>query len=241
MVFQMDIAICDDSIDYIGILEKYFDKMKRFDLCYDTFLSGEDLLAAYKNNGAVYDAIFLDMEMGGIDGIETANIIRSIDKRVIIVFITSYTKYMKRSFECLPFRFLVKPVSFEDMEKVMCAVYRRLSEEKSTFVFYENRNKVRLFCENILYFECQSHWILIHEKDNIYKICRSMSDLYDQIDQSVFCRVHNSYIINFNYVKRIYENTIELYDTDKIIPVSRTYKKDFTRGFIRFKERRYLI
>lgn len=237
----MNIAICDDNLEYIRVLENYFDDMKEYRFDYDVFFSGEELISAYENNNVAYDAIFLDMEMKKLNGIETANLIRKIDKYVSIVFVTNYTKYMKSSFECEPFRFLVKPVAFEEMKKVFNEILRKVSTEQTTFVFSENRNKIRLFCNDIIYFECQSHYVVIYEKKREYRICKSMTELYNQIDRTMFCRVHNSFIVNFNYIREIRESEILLHNTDKRIPISRTYKKMAMQDFLDFKERRYLI
>jgi len=237
----VNIAICDDSTEYTNIMETYLESMKIPGLDIDVFYSGEELVKSYENNGAVFDAVFLDMEMGELDGIETANRIRQIDKHVIIVFVTSHTKYMLRSFECSPFRFLVKPVEFDEVEKVMTDVLKKLSEERTTFVFTENRNKIRLFCDDIIYFECQAHYIYIHTKDTIHKICKTMAELIESIDANTFIQVHKSFVINLNHIREIRESEVILYNSNKIIPISRSYKKQVSTGFINFKERKYLI
>ena len=237
----MNIAICDDSTEYTNIMETYLESMKIPGLDIDVFYSGEELVKSYENNGAVFDAVFLDMEMGELDGIETANRIRQIDKHVIIVFVTSHTKYMLRSFECSPFRFLVKPVEFDEVEKVMTDVLKKLSEERTTFVFTENRNKIRLFCDDIIYFECQAHYIKICTKDNSHKILRTMTELMESIDKNMFLQVHKSFIVNLNLIREIRESEIVMYNTEQIIPISRSYKKQVAEAFINFKERKYLI
>ena len=101
----MKIAICDDNMKYINTVEDYLDKMKSSKIDHDVFMSGEELLREYERNEADYDAIFLDMEMTGLDGIETANIIRQFDKNVIIVFVTSHKKYMHVVFNACLFDF----------------------------------------------------------------------------------------------------------------------------------------
>lgn len=237
----MNIAICDDSKDYINILEQYILGKNNPGIFCDAFYSGEELVKVYNDNEGNYDVIFLDMEMGRLNGIETANIIRKFDKHVIIVFVTSHTKYMLDCFECSPFRFLVKPVSSVDFDKVFSDIEKKLSEERTTFVFTENRNRIRLFCEDIVYFECQAHYIYIHTKDRVHKICKTMTELYDCIDKKMFLQVHKSFIVNLNYIREIKESELVLYDADKPIPVSRTYKKMVANAFINFKERKYMI
>ena len=114
----MKIAVCDDNNDYINIFEKYIEDLKDKKLDYDIYYSGEELLRAYEYDDPGYDAIFLDMEMGKLGGIETANRIRIKDKHIIIVFVTSHKKYMQSSFQCMPFRFLIKPISYTDFQTV---------------------------------------------------------------------------------------------------------------------------
>lgn len=237
----MNIAICDDNQQYINQTEEFFSKVGDKNINHDAFYSGEELIQSYENGFGDYDVIFLDMEMGGLTGIETANIIRKRDKHVIIVFVTSHTKYMQECFECSPFRFLIKPVAEQDMLKVYNDIRKKLSEERTTFVFTENRNKIRLFCEDIIYFECQAHYIYIHTKDAIHKINKTMAELIESIDANTFIQVHKSFVVNLNHIREIKESEVVLYNADKIIPISRSYKKQVSIGFINFKERKYMI
>ncbi len=116
--------------------------------------------------------------MGKLNGIETANIIREFDEHVIIVFVTSYPDYMKESFQCQPFRFIGKPLDYEELKKVFSDICQKLSRKRKVFTFTENKAKVRLYCDDILYFESQGHWVWIYTKDNTYKICKPLSDIY---------------------------------------------------------------
>lgn len=239
----MNIAICDDSMEYINTIEDYLDKLKIPDLEHDVFMSGEELIAAYKNNeDADYDAIFLDMEMGELDGIETANRIRQIDRHVIIVFVTSYKKYMQRSFECMPFRFLLKPVRYEEFYKVFGEVCIRLKEDPETFIFLENKRKTRIYASDIIYFESSSHWILIHMRDGtVHKMRKAMTEILDTIEKCTFVRCHRAFAVNLSYIHQIAENDIVMHNCSEMIPLSKTYKKEFSEAFLNFKERKYLL
>lgn len=237
---KLTLAICDDSIGYINTLEDYIDKTGADASC-DAFQSGEELLYAYENNGARYDAILLDMEMKALDGIQTANRIRKIDRNVIIVFITSYTKYMHRSFECEPFRFLVKPVAPEDIARLFSEMQAKLSRERRALVFAEGRNMFRLFCDDIIYFESQSHIVWVHTTDGSYKITKPISKVCEGLDSEMFFRIHRSYVVNLSFVKEIRESETVLYGCAEPILISRTRKRAFVSAFINFKERKYMI
>ena len=237
----MRIAICDDNAEYIVSFEEYISLLKIPNLQYDTFLSGEELVAAHKAEHSGYDAIFLDMEMKGLNGIDTANQIRAWDKHVVIVFVTNHTKYMQQSFECQPFRFLIKPMSFDQFKTVFSEVSKKIGQERTTFVFSEKRKTIRLFCEDILYFESQGHWTILHHKDGTYKICKPISYIYEEIDKTLFSKTHKSFIVNLGHIKEIHERDMILYNGDVSVPISRTYKKDLMSDFMNFKERKYLI
>lgn len=237
----MKIAICDDNMEYIRILEDYFFKLDISANEIDAFESGEDLIKMYTLSDSLYDVIFLDMEMSGINGIETANIIRKYDRHVIIIFVTNHTQYMQKSFECNPFRFLIKPLSFDDIKHAMDEVTLKLSEERKTFVFSENRSKIRLFCEDIILFENRSHWVYIYTKDKEYKIFSSVKQLLENIDNKTFSRVQRSYIVNLAYVKEISADRVMLYNYNNPISIGRKYYSSFIYDFMCFKERKYVL
>ncbi len=237
----MRVAICDDNINYINEIENYIDKFKQTVVVCDAYQNGEELIYAYRDKGERYDVIFLDMELERLNGIETASLIREIDEHVIIVFVTSYTEYMRESFKCAPFRFLVKPVDSEEFKTVFYDVTKKLSKQRKVFAFAENKAKIRLYCDDIIYFESQDHWIWIHTKERVYKICKSLTELYGQLDKEMFCRVHKSFIINFLYVKSIKENDAELYHCDKPVSISRSYKKEVLKEYTNFLERDFRV
>ena len=238
---ELSIYLCDDNPIFTEEISeniaRILNNKRKYDLT--LFDNGRDLINKW--NQYFSDVVFLDIDMPDLDGFVVAEKLQKSKKNALIIFVTSHTKYMQDCFECSPFRFLVKPVSDSDFDKVFDDILKKLSEERTTFVFTENRNKVRLFCEDIVYFECQGHYIHIFTKDKTHKICKTMAELYANIDKSMFLKVHKYFVINLNYVREIKESEIILYDSQRIIPISRTFKKQVATAFINFKERKYRI
>lgn len=237
----INIAICDDNIEHINILEKSLFEISSVKIECDIYQSGESLIDAYKNNIERYDVVFLDMEMKELNGIETANLIREFDEHIIIIFVTSHTEYMRESFKCSPFRFLLKPIDVDELKTVVYDMCKKLSEKRNVYAFTENKTKVRLFHDDIIYLESQDHWIWIHIKEKTYKVCKSLSEIHTQLGNMMFCRVHKSFVINFHYIKTIKENDVQLYYCDKFIPISRMYKKEVLNEYTNFLEREFRI
>lgn len=85
----MRFAICDDEQTAIDLLQDQFDLRPELAIEHDAYTSGEALLAAYKN-GARYDALFIDMEMGGMNGIDT--VARELARRRLSLSISDNKK-----------------------------------------------------------------------------------------------------------------------------------------------------
>lgn len=233
----MRIAICDDNNECINTIQNHIEKLNIPKIECDTFHDGESLVLFCKENKESYDVIFLDMEMKQLNGIETANHIRETDENVIIIFVTAHSKYMKESFKCQPFRYLEKPLDFYEFKSVFDDIFKKLSKRRKVFSFTENKSKVRLYCDDIIYCESRGHWIWIYTKEKAYKIFKSISELYEELDKEMLFRVHKSYIVNFRYIRTIKENNIELYNCDTLVPVSRSYKKATIEEYTDFVER----
>ena len=236
----LKIAICDDENDSISVLSEYIGKIQQDNVNISVFKSGEELTAHYSDTGEKFNIIFLDMEMKEMDGIDTANRIRKIDRTAIIIFVTSHKKYMERSFECRPFRFLVKPVNFDKFKEAFLKACESIDLEHPYIVFQDSRDIIRLLYEDILYFENKSHWVHIHTFDKEYRTYMTFSKLLKQLDMNRFVITHKSYIMYLDYFKELHGNDITLRN-NAVIPLSRSYKNDVKLKILNFNERKYLI
>lgn len=88
-VFVIRIAICDDEVSTLHQTIKYLKEYPKVSFAIDTYISGEALLASKEN----YEIILLDIDMTGINGIETARQIRLHDKNVKLIYITNHSDY----------------------------------------------------------------------------------------------------------------------------------------------------
>ncbi len=142
---MLRIGICDDVMQQLLTLEKMVRDIA-LRLCINAevkcFESGEDLLCEIEQKGDM-DFLLLDIEMGGINGVEAARMIREKDSRVILIFISSHDQYFREMIRVQPFAFIDKPVSEEQLEPVFIYIhgtevtntfYKKLDEVEKQFV-----------------------------------------------------------------------------------------------------------
>ena len=101
----MRIAICDDEKIFRDQIKKYILEVSS-DSSIDEYTCGDDLAGSESN----YDIIFLDIEMPGISGIETAEKLRENGSDADIIFLTSHVEFVYEAFKVRAFRFLQKPI-----------------------------------------------------------------------------------------------------------------------------------
>lgn len=198
----MRIAVCDDDETAVSFLRELIESFPKQKLSADGYSSGEDLL----RTGNIYDLIFLDIDMKGIDGIETARRIRIHDRKVKIVYVTSYKEYAGKAFSVHAFGYLLKPVK---QEKIWKQIEDALlwQEEEAPEVkqveFTAVEGLVRLPVDMIYYFEYQNRRIYMKTKDTTYEMRGKISDIAGRMEEYGFSVPHKSFVVNLYHVKNI--------------------------------------
>ena len=119
----MQIAICDDEKSIGLILEEKIKKLLP-DVVIEKYLSGDELIAS----GCEPDILFLDIQMPGMDGMETARILRQKNEKMVLIFVTAVEEYVFQAFDVAAFHYLVKPFSDEKFEEVVKRAVRSIEQ-----------------------------------------------------------------------------------------------------------------
>lgn len=152
---MINIAICDDEkyiLDKIKKLVFDFFHRKNVEITVSQFGSGEELLRHNKN----IDILFLDIQMDGIDGMETARKMRSQNYKGYLIFITVLKEMVFQSFEVQAYDYLVKPIEEECFEKTMERLFSAMQNAKDASLLVQKRYESNIiafddivFCEII--------------------------------------------------------------------------------------------
>lgn len=234
------IAVCDDELVFAekianackNILEKRLGEDKYYSV--DLYTNGVDLIS--KHGGDIcYDLIFLDILMDKIDGITLASVIRSKDKNVPIVFLTSSDEYVLKGYEVQAYRYLIKSISeFNEWSQLESVIDRLVTEKKKKekkLLIKESGSFKRISFDDILYLEICGRKTKIHTKREKLICNEKMSEVAVQLDDEVFKKCHQSYIVNLKYVCEIKRYNFILINKE-VIPISRVYWEEVKTAFL---------
>lgn len=229
------IAICEDEKEQQELLEGYINQaFKSLSLQYklDIFSSGEELLESYSKD---FDMVLLDIQLGEINGMNTARKIRLLDNKVEIIFITSLIEYALEGYEVRAYRYLVKPVKYEKLKDNIINCIKEVEIKNKYIIVKEQGNQIKLDINEITYIEVQKENITIHTLTKTYKTKGTMSNFENDIDCSRFFRCHKSFLVNLDHVKSI-KQYVAILETSEEVPVSRYRFKETKEKFFELIE-----
>ena len=177
------------------------------------------------------DVLFLDVDMPGMSGLELRKQLLDVPA---CVFITAYPDYAVESFEVAAFDFLVKPFSAKrfaiTMERLKEYIGIRHKSEllnhtlgADTIFIKDGHNQVKLQLHEIIYLEALKDYTSIITANLKYAVLSSLGNLIKEKTFSSFVRIHRSYAVQKNYIKKISSGEVVL-SNNISLPIGRSFK-----------------
>ncbi len=225
---MLKIAVCDDNhylcieIEQV-ILDYSIQRNIKIDI--EVFYDGKELIN-YIENQHSFDLIFLDIELKTTTGIEVGTTLRKkLDDYITkIVFISSKTGYERQLFDVQPLNFLDKPIDKEKILNCIDLSLKLLDKEKKKLKYKVGKEYKQIAFQDILYFENKLRKVKITTLDGTDEFYGTLANIKSQLP-NIFLTTHNSYIVNYNYIKKISGDSI-LMINEMIIPISKRNLKD---------------
>lgn len=219
----MRIAICDDEKIFLTDVKERLSAMGLSCDCYD---HEARLLDAFLQDSACYHLVILDMQLSEQEGIAVAKKIRSMNAKVMIIFLTAFEQYAIEAFECSPLRYLKKPIQ-ENKFKEAIETARQLYHMENGYVTVSVDGVLsKIKNRDIVYIEgTRAHRIKIYtawQKEALL-VPNTLKEIQKQLDNRLFFRVQNSFIVNLHYITGMQADCVLL--GEHKIPVARAYKQ----------------
>ena len=211
----MKIAICDDEKNFVKKIYEYLRQQP--DCTVECFLSPSALLKKYEA-GEQYDVLFLD-------GMSLAKRIRKYDSRAIIVFLTAYVEYAPAGYEVNAFRYLLKPISVNDLLLVMKDIRYQLTNSFKVLLKTPQCELI-VHTDDILYLEANNKDSTVFYETDSVTLRKGLNELSSLFPPTLFFRIHRKYVVNLSRVRELDEDHVTL-DCGKTLPVSRRKSREF--------------
>ncbi|MCI8717128.1 MAG: response regulator transcription factor [Lachnospiraceae bacterium] len=233
-MIQIFMAVSDDESSVCDSISEYTKELAQrsgFIAVVDKFSSGSELLC---DDWQKYKMIFLDIETEGKNGLETAEVLRKDGYQGEIVFISAIPEYCSRGYRYKAYRFLIKPISYDDFsfELKDAFAYLKKREELSKKLAGRTKKIIPAY-QDIFFIEVMNHTILYHEEKKTIEKTGSMRELEKDYLPLGFCRIHQSYLINMEKISEFYSGKVVL-ENKIILPVSRSREKQFMERYASF-------
>ncbi len=240
---NMKIVVCDDdqtSLEQIKELLLVYGREKEKRMEIHTYMSAEELQAALAGGEQTeIDLLLLDIVLEGKNGIELAEAIRSKNKDIPIVFVTSSTEFALKAYHVRAVRYLLKPLQTEAVYEMLDFVIAHLLTRKDK-IFEVNTKKG---CVNINYSEivhvenvARRMWVTLKNGKAYQSV--GIRDSFEKqvaglLQEENFIQPHKSYVVNLDYVSSYTTSMLHM-DNDSDIPISRRNSQEVKQRYLKY-------
>lgn len=229
---MLRIAVCDDEE---GVARAMCVQIKGRlpDSEIQVFTAGNAMLAA-----GGFDIVFLDIQMEGMNGLETAQRLRKLYEDTKIIFVTAAKEYVFEAFDVAAFHYLLKPVDTVKLYKVLDRAVDDIQKRESQTLNAEGIQQLLIKTRyknsiidvaDIYYLENAGRKIIAHTKPETIEFYAVMTEMEQKLGPEFF-RCHRGYLVNMAYVARYDASNIWLTNGDVIYLAKGRYQ-EFERQY----------
>jgi DNA-binding LytR/AlgR family response regulator len=154
-----------------------------------------------------FDALFLDVEMPGLSGLDAARLIRDRATRPDLVFVTAHERYAVDAFAVEATDYLLKPVDPERLARVVGRLGKRSlpdpAEPGKLPVVGSHGSTGLVDYDAIHYVEADGDYSRVHTYDRSHLCTSSLREVEAALPGSRFLRVHRSHLVNLAKVASV--------------------------------------
>lgn len=225
------IIVDDDEIDRLTVLSfvKKFPRLKLLGV----FDSAEKALEMIDKEKI--DILFMDIDMPNLSGLDFRKKALHIP---VCIFITAHPEHAVESFELETLDFIVKPLKLDRFSQTMKRIEEFMEIKLKATLFEatiggdtiyikEGHEQTKVKLHEILYLEALKDYTLIITSHKRHCVLSSIGTLLKESHFQSFVRIHRSFAVQKQFVKRISTLEIEL-NNSVLIPVGRSYKDNLS-------------
>ncbi len=231
---MLKVAICEDERQdkerLILLLRKYKAEYA-IDMSIDAYMNGEILVSKFCNQ---YDVIFMDVVLGGLDGIKTAKQIRKSDASAAIIYTTYHNTYAIDSYSVDASDYLIKPVTYVQLKRALKKAVAFMRHKKYTILINNKDVLFELSLYDILYVEYELRVLKIYKvTGEIIEFKGTLKSMLELDKEELLVKINKYQLVNRIWVYKCEEGKIYLKDGRSCLCVSRERWKEVKEIYIK--------
>ncbi|WP_054047845.1 LytTR family DNA-binding domain-containing protein [Alloactinosynnema sp. L-07] len=224
----------------------------------DVTAAGDALTALRLIEGGQFDAVFLDISMPGMNGLELASLLSKLSKPPVIVFVTAYDGHAVSAYGIGAVDYLLKPVRAERLAATMSRVARMVTPapvdktaapaapestkpDAMPVLPVEADGRIRYVRRtDVEFVEAQGDYVRLHTRGGVHLVRMPISRLLEYWENAGFARVHRGYLVAIDAVRELRSDSVGgmLAHTDLgDVPVSRRHARELRERLLRAAQR----
>ena len=234
---ELNIAIVDDRTEDIDIVilmaRQYLQNNQNLKINFSKFCSGEIFFHQLAGNN--YHAIFVDICMEGMNGIELSRRLRLLDSNISIIFMSTTTEYVFETFQATPFGYLIKPYSFEQFSELMDKIFHHYSAITKSVLVKIPHSEISIETDTICrVLSCGHNTELKTSSGNVLRSIDSLNYFQKKLlGEENFIECNRGIIINMDYVLTVKDGDIVMQDGSHY-PMRIRNKKELTTKITKY-------
>jgi two-component system, LytTR family, response regulator len=225
------IIIDDDEIDRL-MVTSFVKRFPQF-VILGVFELAEEALDCIEKKAI--DVLFLDIDMPNLSGLEFRKKMLHVP---VCIYITAHPEHAVESFELETLDFIVKPLKFNRFEQAVKRIeeFMQIRHKAALFetsiggdtIFIkEGHEQIKVNLHEVLYLEALKDYTLIVTNKKRHCVLSNIGTLLKEVHFQSFVRIHRSFAVQKQYIKKIGSQEIEL-NNNMFIPLGRSYKDNLS-------------
>lgn len=188
----------------------------------------------------VFDLVFLDINLGDINGTSLALAVQQILPKASIIFATAFAEYAVKAFEIGVSNYILKPFSKEQLKKIIDKYQQGETDSHDEPLLNKlpitcNRRVIMVDIDKIVFVETENRGCIVHTKEGDFKDNLPIGEYERRLSGQRFFRIHKSYIVNLDHIHEIFPWHNNCYalkmngHEDKYVPIARNSTRELKK------------
>lgn len=211
-----------------------------FDKCefgYEEYTNPKEALELDFNNEFDFDIAFIEINSQRFPGIEIAKRIReSGNIKTEIIFISDDDSFALYGYKLKVFDYLVKPIPIKTIAETLDRYFCYFESDEDNYYSFKVSGAVqKIRLDDIFYFTSSGRKCIIVNKRADCEFYSKLDEVETQLDNDIFIRVHQSYIVNIRFIKSLTKDGLTM-NNGLFVPVSQRRHGEVKSKFMKYLE-----